>query len=960
MLFITKFVETVNQRHMARNIYKISVLFFLTIGFANLHAQGLKKLNLSHNGTGVFQDAEGNNSRSYNFANVPILSYLVNGNLKTTYQGKVTPQQDRILINEGNLQISYKSVAFENGIKAIVIFKNTSAKDTLHIENVVPFGESPDHVYITGKGDHELSRSHLFRPGFEPVNVILPDNAWESGFSAINLDGATGICALVRRTGWDKVKAQRRRFETLLFPDGSVTYTFWADLFSGNWQEGLRLMFQDRFLYDVKETFDNSLFERDDLKWIRHAYAMHLVMNWDHQFFDTKTGEFHLKNMLEQGQNLYGGDDVIGIWPNWPMLGLDQRNQWDLYRALPGGTAKLKELAELCRRYGTKLFISYNPWDESTRNEDHHAGMSDMIEKTTADGVVLDTEGKSSREHQAAADKVRPGVIMYSEGMAVPRDMQGIVAGRVHNALYYPPLLNLNKFIKPDFAIFRVAEVHREHIRREYATSFFNGYGTELNIFPPGRPDWMDEEYRFFGRTLMILRENTNNFVAPGYTPLIPTKVDKVYVNKWPLEYKTVYTIFSLVPEGVDTSLFEAEQKPGWHYFDLWRHAPVHIDTIGIETFLYVEIDGFSKRFLGTNNESAVGAIGFFPNNIHIDLIRDSLTLSATAGTRIKIWKGDPSYEKTCHEYPVTVNNIKLYDDFGRYEGKFVVQLFKEDELIDETSFEIPFATPRRISSVVRTAIPVKIPKNMVNIPAGVFFQQSTFGDNFIPNPVVDEKQKVSMHSFYMDKFPVTNAQFEVFLKATNFKPGDTANFLKHWTNGAIPAGQENFPVIWISYEDAKAYATWAGKRLPTETEWQYAAQTEKLYEWPWGDKVKVARKEEVVTSTLTVSKLQVDPAYCNTGNGKLYPVGKYKKGINSNGLYDLVGCVWQLTNDEYDNGTNYYLVVKGGSYFLPASSWWYVEGGPRELTYTQKLLRISQGFERCGTVGFRCVMDGE
>jgi formylglycine-generating enzyme required for sulfatase activity len=586
--------------------------------------------------------------------------------------------------------------------------------------------------------------------------------------------------------------------------------------------------------------------------------------------------------------------------------------------------------------------------------------MSDMIEKTTADGVVLDTEGKSSREHQAAADKVRKGVIMYSEGMAIPRDMQGIVAGRVHNALYYPPLLNLNKFIKPDFAIFRVAEVHREHIRREYATSFFNGYGTELNIFPPGRPDWMDKEYRFFGRTLMILRENTNNFVAPTYTPLIPTKVDKVYVNKWPLEHKTVYTILSLVPEGVDTSLFKVEQKSGWHYFDLWRHAPVRIDSIGIETFIYVDIDGFSKRFLGTNNEGAVGAIGFFPKSIQIDLNGDSLTFSATAGTKIKIWKGDPSYEKTCHEYPVTINHIKLYDDFERYEGKFVVQLFKEDELIDETSFDIPFATPRLISRVVRTEVPAKIPKDMVKIPAGTFYQKSTFGDNFIPNPEVNEKEKVTMHSFYMDKFPVTNAQFYAFIKATNYKPADTSNFLKHWINGKIATGQEDFPVTWISYEDAKTYAKWAGKRLPTEKEWQYAAQTSKLYDWPWGDKIKVKRKEEIITNTLTVSKLQIDSSYCNTGTGKLYPVGKYKKGVNPFGLYDLVGCVWQLTNDEYDNGTNYFLVVKGGSYFLPASSWWYVEGGPRELTYTQKLLRISQGFERCGTVGFRCVMDGE
>jgi formylglycine-generating enzyme required for sulfatase activity len=289
-----------------------------------------------------------------------------------------------------------------------------------------------------------------------------------------------------------------------------------------------------------------------------------------------------------------------------------------------------------------------------------------------------------------------------------------------------------------------------------------------------------------------------------------------------------------------------------------------------------------------------------------------------------------------------------------------VVQLFNDKELIDETSFEIPFATPRLISRVIKTPIPVKTPKDMVKIPAGEFYRKSTFGDNFIPNPTVNEKEKIAIHSFYMDKYPVTNQQFQAFIKATDYKPTDTSNFLSHWVNGKIIAGQEDFPVTWISYEDAKAFASWAGKRLPTETEWQYAAQTEKLYDWPWGEKVKVSRKEEVITNTLTVSKLQIDSAYCNTGNGKLYPVGKYKKGVNPYGLYDLVGCVWQLTNDEYDNGTNYFLVVKGGSYFLPASSWWYVEGGPRELTYTQKLLRISQGFERCATVGFRCVVDGE
>lgn len=945
---------------MLQMSFRIVFLFLIAAYTSDIKAQDLKQLKLADNSKLAVSGAVNIFGSEFSVKDLPVVSFLLDDQLKTSAGFSSNQQNDSLVATEGSLQISYKIMTSDQGTKARIIFKNISTFDTISISNVVPFGENAENIYITGKGNHELSRSYLFRPGCEPVNVILPDNAWELGFSAVALEPGKGICGLTRRTAWDKDKARRRRFETVLYPGGSVTYYFWADVYNGDWHEGLRLMFQQRFLYDINGTFDNSLFERTDLKWIRHAYAMHLIMNWDHQYYDSHDGKFHLDEFLEKSKQAFGGNDVIGIWPNWPMLGLDQRNQWDLYRALPGGTAGVKSLAGLCRKYGTKLFISYNPWDESTRNEDHHAGMSDMIEKTTADGVVLDTEGKSSKEHQAAADKVKPGVIMYSEGMAVPRDMQGIVAGRVHNALYYPPLLNLNKFIKPDFAIFRVAEVHREHIRREYATSFFNGYGTELNIFPPGRPEWMDEDYRFFGQTLRILRENTNNFTSPDFTPLISNSVDKVYVNSWPLGYKTIYTIFSLIPAGVDTSMFEAVQKSGWHYVDIWNHVPARIDTVQGKCFVGVDIDGFSKRWLGTNNEGAVGAVGFFPESLMLDLKGDSLFISAASGNKIKIWTGDPSYAKTCREYPVTHNNIKLYTDFGRYEGKFVVQLFDSDELIDETSFHIPYATPRLISEVVKTSVPAKVPKEMVKIPSGTFYRKSTFGDNFIPNPVADENVKLAMRSFYMDKYPVTNAQFSDFLKATNYTPTDTSNFLKNWTNGTIPAGEAQFPVTWISFEDAKAYASWAGKRLPTETEWQYAAQTEKLYDWPWGDKVKVSRKEEVVTNTLTVSKLQIDPAYCNTGNGKLYSVGKYKKGVNPYGLYDLVGCVWQLTNDEYDNGANYFLVVKGGSYFLPASSWWYVEGGPRELTYTQKLLRISQGFERCGTVGFRCVMDGE
>ena len=114
-------------------------------------------------------------------------------------------------------------------------------------------------------------------------------------------------------------RSVRRRFETEMAPDGVVKYVMYADFSRGTWQDGLRMMFQDRLLYDVEPgKFDNSLFERKDLQWIRHAYVSHLLMAWNGNFYDNKDQGFHLGDFAQKGRLLYGGDDFIGIWPTWP------------------------------------------------------------------------------------------------------------------------------------------------------------------------------------------------------------------------------------------------------------------------------------------------------------------------------------------------------------------------------------------------------------------------------------------------------------------------------------------------------------------------------------------------------------------------------------------------------------------------------------------------------------------
>lgn len=908
---------------------------------------GLKNLTVNKlSVTGIHDLSE----KSYSLNKMPLVDFELN-------HKNCSSNDNRGNWNE-KLQVSYVADPdFSPGTRGTVIFKNIS-RDTLTLANVVPLGRNSHAVYITGKGDNPISRTHLFLPNRQPVNVIVPDNAWELGFSEAPVKDSLSLCALVRRTGKNFKKGSMRRFETILYPGGSVSYNLYADLYTGKWQSGLREIFQKRYLYDVKN-FNDSLYQRKDLQWIRKSYVIHLLMSWDRQFYDDKDHKYHLVDFLIKGLSLYGGDDVVGIWPTWPSLGIDQRNQFDLFRDLPGGLAAIRSLADSCHQLNANLFICYNPWDESTRGEGHLSGLADIIRETNSDGAVLDTQGASSHDLQAAADSVKDGVIMYPEGMAVPRDMQGVVAGRVHNAIYYPPMLNLNKFIKPEFAIFRVAEVFKEPIRREFSLSLFNGYGTEINMFSPGMPSNLDDEYRYLGRTSMILRENSDNFTNKAYTPLIPTTSDSIWVNEWPSQIKTIYTIYSIFPGGYDGSLFDAKPEAGTHFVDIWHHEEIQPAEKDGEYKLRSHTNAFNASWLGTNNEGAVDVIARFRNLLHTHLSGDVLTIDADKGTEIRLWKGTPSYAEKPVIFKPGKHTIALTDLFGRYEGKFVVQLFNDKEIMDERVYIIKPGTPRLISKLGVTEASRKTPKGMVHIPAGAFKFQTTHGDDFISYPDFNEDSTYQMTSFYMDEFPVTNRQFKSFLDATHYQPEDTANFLKNWQNGTFKEGQANFPVVYVSYEDAQAYAKWAGKRLPSEIEWQYAAQTPHLNQWPWKQSKPVKWSTQEITATLTVKKPEgIDSTYCNLGDGKAYPVGKYKKGANPYGLQDLVGCVWQLTNDVYQSGSYRYIMMKGGSFFNPSSSWWYVQGGPRPLTYRQYLLRVSEGFERNATVGFRCVKD--
>jgi len=174
----------------------------------------------------------------------------------------------------------------------------------------------------------------------------------------------------------------------------------------------------------------------------------------------------------------------------------------------------------------------------------------------------------------------------------------------------------------------------------------------------------------------------------------------------------------------------------------------------------------------------------------------------------------------------------------------------------------------------------------MVLVPAGEFQMGSDRGD-----AEEDEKpvHTVYLDVFYMDKYLVTNAQYKAFVDEN---PAWRKNrirrqyhdgwYLHHWdAGGHYPPRKGDYPVVYVSWYAAMAYAAWVGKRLPTEAEWEKAARGGlKGKKYPWGD--------------------QINTAMANYGGyiGRTTPVGRYTP--NDLGLYDMCGNVWEWCLDEY------------------------------------------------------------
>ena len=193
----------------------------------------------------------------------------------------------------------------------------------------------------------------------------------------------------------------------------------------------------------------------------------------------------------------------------------------------------------------------------------------------------------------------------------------------------------------------------------------------------------------------------------------------------------------------------------------------------------------------------------------------------------------------------------------------------------------------------------------MVAVPAG----------EFLYGP---DREKASTGAFYIDRFPVTNADYRKFVLETVYEEP------AHWRRGTWPEGKADHPVVQVTWESALAYAQWAGKRLPTEVEWEKAARGSNGRQWPWGS--------------------PFDPHKCNTSSDGTTPVGKYSPlGDSPYGCADMSGNVWEWIGGK---ASSLRMPLRGGDWL----------DGPEEATTYYRRMHTPK--RKNDFVGFRCAAD--
>jgi gamma-glutamyl hercynylcysteine S-oxide synthase len=669
----------------------------------------------------------------------------------------------------------------------------------------------------------------------------------------------------------------------------------------GDTAEWLKELQQYRQERRIRAGLSGEIYLRPELQWARSSFMQPQSMVEDRYFYDPVARRYTVDRFLADLDKRYGGIDSVLLWPVYPNIGIDNRNQFDLLHDMPGGLPALRRMVADLHERGVRVLFPNMPWDGGTRLEPRSfpETIAGLMKEIGADGVNGDTFSGLPRSYFAASEAI--GHPLAFEPEHYPDSDEGLNWNSMSWGYWkYPfiPMISRGKWLESRHMV-NVCDRWNKDKTDNLQAAFFNGVGYETweNIW--GIWNGITErDAEAIRRVAKLERRFAAYLTSPDWEPHTSTIPYGVFASKFPWNGRTVWTIVNRTAYNVDGPELRLAAQPAMHYFDLWHGVELKPKTENGALVLSFAIEALGYGAVLAQPEPADAALSAFLEEMH--------ALNARPLS---------SFPKVWH------------------------------------------FLPQQLVPVEPAGAATQTPPGMVRIPAAPDYHFEVHGieieggddigvDFQYPgedSPRRHHVLKLSIPAFYIDRYPVTNRQFAEFLKASNYHPADDHNFLKDWAGGQYPAGWDNRPVTWVSLEDARAYARWAGKRLPHEWEWQYAAQGLDGRAYPWGD--------------VWCDECAPRQEHGRNLRGPM-AVDAFPKGASPFGVMDMTGNIWQWTDEFLDEHTRA-AALRGGGYYRPSGSRWYFPSAYK-LTEHGKYLLIGPSKDRAGTLGFRCVKESQ
>lgn len=616
------------------------------------------------------------------------------------------------------------------------------------------------------------------------------------------------------------------------------------------WREGAR----------ARMKYDGARYERADLAWTQRCFSIGLLWLWDEQLYDYSRDAFDVDLFLETDAGFSGYDAVV-LWHTYPLIGIDERDQFDFYKQVPG----LPAIVRAFHDRGVRVFMEYHAWERGARVErDDAAELAMMVTGTGIDGVFLDSMREAPAGVRAKLDATGLPVVLEGESnIPLERIADHEMSWAQWQADSPTPGVLRAKWFERRHMLHQTRRWDRDRTA-QLRIAWLNGAGMLVweNVFGSW-VGWSPRDRAALSAMLRVQRRFARHLSHGEWTPLAdPADVTapSIFSSRFELDGSRLWTVVGRDQDALgpsDEIRTEARARVRW--FEL---------VSGRELTPVVQ-GGCVRVALPTMQQSFAAILAVPDDQV------DTTLKGFLRGQRASAWSADASF---------------------------------------------PERTPRRVTPARASARAV--PNEMVAVRGGErsltiryrlretgMYNVAPFADLWKPLPPLlhhteEERHVVALRAFAVSRTEVTNAQYAQFLVATRYKPARPERFLAHWIDGRPQPGTENEPVRHVSFDDARAYAKWAGARLPTEFEWQAAAQ-----------------------------------------------LAEFERGTP---------LVWNWTESEHADGRTRFTILKGGSHARLEGSEWYTDGGPQPPEVSLKFLRAGSSIERSSAIGFRCAVDLE